>query len=473
MLLTITTTHAPATDIGYLLEKHPGKLHTFELACGSALVFYPEARDERCTVALLLTVDPIGLVRKSGARPADAALDQYVNDRPYVASSFLSVAIGTAFRSALAGKSRQRPELAASPIPLEVFVPVVTCHGGEARLRQLFEPLGYVLEVTQAPLDERFPEWGASPYCSLRLTAQARLQDVLRHLYVLIPVLDNHKHYWVDEAEVAKLMRHATEWLGAHPLKEWITLRYLKHRRSLAREALAQLMREEEATAADAGDDVGALPADAGEAALEAGVSLNERRLAQVSGLVASLDVNSVVDLGCGEGRLLERLLQVRPLERIAGMDVSLVSLERAAGRLNLERMAPRERARITLLHGSLLYQDRRLQGFDAACLVEVIEHLDPPRLAALERTVFGEARPRFVILTTPNREYNVRFPHLPAGRFRHADHRFEWSRAELAAWCARQCDRFGYQVQHHPVGEEDPQLGPPTQLALFSLQAA
>jgi len=471
MLLTIATTHNPATDIGFLLEKHPAKLHQVELSAGNALVFYPEAAAERCTVALLVTVDPIGLVRKAGTRPSDSALGQYVNDRPYAASSFMSVALGTAFRSAMAGKSRQRPDLAAIPIPLDVFLPVVACQGGEARLLQLFEPLGYELEVKQAPLDERFPEWGLSPYCSLRLKTVACLKDVLRQLYVLIPVLDNHKHYWVGEAEVDKLLRHATEWLPQHPMKGWIVQRYLKHRRNLACEALAQLLRKEEpdTAAKEAAGDGGLSPGEAREAALEQPLSRNERRLARVTELITALGVESVIDLGCGEGRLLARLLEIRGLVRIAGMDVSLRCLEHAEQRLQLERMPERERSRIQLLHGSLLYQDRRLAGFDAACLVEVVEHLDPPRLAALERVVFEQARPRFVVLTTPNREYNVKFAGLPPGSLRHTDHRFEWTRAEFGAWCARQCERFGYQVEHHPVGEADPELGPPTQLALFS----
>jgi 3' terminal RNA ribose 2'-O-methyltransferase Hen1 len=387
----------------------------------------------------------------------------------------MSVAISTAFRSALAGKSRQRAELAGTAIPLEAHLPVVVCHGGEATLRQLFEPLGYTLEVTQGRLDERFPEWGASPYCSLRLKAVARLQDLLRHLYVLIPVLDNHKHYYVGDAEVDKLLRHASEWLAGHPMKQWITQRYLRHRRSLAREALAQLMRDDTAdaasAAADLDDDTGPSRAEAGEASLEDRVPLNEQRLSRVSELVASLGVSSVMDLGCGEGQLLSRLLQIRSLERIVGMDVSLRSLERATNRLHLDRLAPRERARIELMHGSLLYRDERLKGFGAACLVEVIEHLDLARLAALERAVFEQARPTFVILTTPNSEYNARYAGLAAGGLRHADHRFEWNRAELSAWCERQCERFAYQVEHHPVGEVDLELGPPTQLALFSLK--
>ena len=473
MLLTITTTHVPATDMGFLLEKHPDKVHEFELSSGRATVFYPEATPERCTVALLLEIDSIGLVRSGTARHSDPGMDQYVNDRPYVASSFLSVALGAAFRSALAGKSRHRPELADTPLALEARIAVLPCRGGEQLLLDLFAPLGYVAEVIRLPLDTQFPEWGGSPYYSLTLRGTVRLQDLLRHLYVLIPVLDDRKHYWVGEDEVEKLLRQASDWLPAHPMKESIARRYLKNRRSLARMALERLTVEEDGEVAEESiSEDEAPPAARREVELEKRVSLQERRLEKVTELATTVGAKSVVDLGCGEGQLLPRLLKLSSVDRIVGMDVSVRSLERAADRLHLDRMSPRQRARIELLHGSLLYRDTRLEGFDLATVIEVIEHLDPPRLAALERVLFEAARPTFVIVTTPNREYNVNFQGLPAGAFRHADHRFEWTRDEFRAWCTRQGERFGYSVEYSPVGDEHAVTGPPTQLALFSRTA-
>ena len=473
MLLTITTTHVPATDMGFLLEKHPDKVQEFELSSGRATVFYPEAMPERCTVALLLEVDSIGLVRSGAARQGDPGMDQYVNDRPYVASSFLSVALGTAFRSALAGKSRHRPELADMSIPLEARIAVLPCRGGEKLLRDLFAPLGYTAEVIRLPLDTQFPEWGGSPYYSLTLRGTVRLQDLLRHLYVLIPVLDDRKHYWVGEDEVEKLLRQAADWLATHPMKESIARRYLKNRRSLARMALERLtVEEDEEDSDESGLEEDIPQAARREVELEKRVSLQERRLERVIELVTAVGAKSVVDLGCGEGQLLPRLLKLPAVDRIVGMDVSVRSLERAADRLHLDRLPPRQRARIELLHGSLLYRDQRLEGFDLATLIEVIEHLDPPRLAALERVLFEAARPTFVIVTTPNVEYNVNFQGLAAGAFRHADHRFEWTREEFRAWCTHQAERFGYSVEYSPIGDEHPLTGPPTQLALFSRTA-
>src|SRR5215212_6869760 len=165
MLLTITNTHAPATDLGYLLHKSPYRVQSFPLSFGQAHVFYPEARPEQCTAALLLDVDPVGLVRnRRGPSGQGRSLEQYVNDRPYVASSFLSVAIAQVFGSALAGRSRGREELAQTPLPLRARISVLPCRGGEDFLRRLFEPLGYEIVAERHPLDEQFPEWGDSPY---------------------------------------------------------------------------------------------------------------------------------------------------------------------------------------------------------------------------------------------------------------------------------------------------------------------
>ncbi len=468
MLLEISTTHSPASDLGFLLEKHPARVHDFEIAGGKATVFYREANEARCTVALLLDVDPVGLVRGQGRGNLDMPLEQYVNDRPYVASSFLSVAMGTAFRSALGGKSRSRPELAATPIPLEARLPSLPCRGGEGLLRMLFEPLGYEIESTRIPLDASAPEWGMSPYYSVMLRATKTLRELLQHLYVLIPVLDDEKHYWVGDAEVEKLVRHAGEWLGDHPAREAIARRYFKHRRSLARDALARLVAGDEAEP-DAAEEA-PRPAQAREQQLEEKISLNQQRIERVTDIVQRLGATSVVDLGCGEAKVLSSLFKLKQLTRLLGMDVSMRSLELAADRLNLDRLPPRQRERISLIHGSLIYRDQRLAGFDVATVIEVIEHLDASRLAAFERVLFEFARPAAIVMTTPNREYNVRFTNLPAGQFRHADHRFEWTRGEFQAWASLQSERFGYRVMFESVGEADADLGGPTQAAVFEL---
>lgn len=460
MLLTITTTHRPATDLGYLLHKNPARVQSFELSFGKAHVFYEQADDDRCTAALLLEVDPIGLVRRRGP----GTLDQYVNDRPYAASSFMSTAISRVFGSALAGRCTDKPDLVNKAIPLHATIHVLPSRGGEALLRRLFEPLGYEVQMKGHHLDERFPDWGQSPYYTVELTSERRLSELLGHLYVLIPVLDNAKHYWIGDDEVEKLLRHGEGWLAAHPHREEIARRYLRYRGRLTREALQRLVSEEEPELDDKEDSKGAE-----EEAVERRLSLNEARLGSVVAALRGLGAKRVVDLGCGEGKLIAVLMKDPSFEEIVGLDVSYRLLEIATERLHLDRLAPRQRERVKLLHGSLTHRDKRIQGFDAAAVVEVIEHFDHARLATFERLLFELARPGGVVITTPNREYNGRFEHLPAGALRHRDHRFEWTRQEFEAWAADVAQHFSYAVRFLPVGPLDAEVGSPTQMAVFT----
>lgn len=471
MLLTISTTHDPATDLGYLLHKHPGRLQSFPQSVGTAHVFYPEAEPSRCTAALLLEVDPIGLVRgRKGPSGDGFALGQYVNDRPYAASSMLAMALKDVFRTALAGRCNARPELAAAAIPLELHMPTLPCRGGVDLLRRMFEPLGWGVAAATIPLDPAFPEWGDSRYLDARLTGHIRLADALNQLYVLLPVLDDAKHYWVSDDEVDKLIRAGGGWLAAHPDRVIITGRYLAHRRHLTQVAMARL--------ADIDDtDVDELDNAMQDAIVvdtpDRPVPLAEERRGAVLAAVRAAGARTVGDLGCGEGTLLRDLLADRAIERIVAADVSAGALQAAERRLRLETLPERQRARLQIFQSALTYRDDRLAGLDAAILMEVIEHVDPSRLEALGRTVFGYAAPQTVIVTTPNADYNVRFATLPAGAMRHRDHRFEWTRPEFAAWADEMCGRYGYLVRYLPVGADDPQLGSPTQMGIFTKVAA
>ena len=463
MLLTITTTHQPANELGYLLHKHPERFQSFDLSFGKVHVYYPETGAERCTACLLLDVDSVGLVR--GRHPDQCfLLAQYVNDRPYAASSFMSVAISQVFGSALQGRCKDRPELAATAIPLSARIDVLPVRGGERFLRGVFEPLGYEVETVRFPLDERFPEWGDSPYFSVTIWKTTTLADLLTHLYVLIPVFDNRKHYWVGDDEMEKLLAKGEGWLADHPEKEEITRRYLKFQPSLYRLALSRLVQEEEPAEAEEDDQ----PKEKAEEVLEKPLSLNEQRLGAVVAALRASDAKRVLDLGCGEGKLIRELLKDKQFEEIVGLDVSIRTLEAAQRRLKVDRLPTMQANRLKLMHGSLMYRDKRLEGFDAAAVVEVVEHLDPPRLSAFERVLFEFAKPRTVVLTTPNREYNVTWETLPAGKFRHPDHRFEWTRQEFQGWAIGIATRFGYEVRFLPVGTEHPEYGPPTQMGLF-----
>jgi 3' terminal RNA ribose 2'-O-methyltransferase Hen1 len=459
MFLSIATTHQPATDLGYLLHKHPARLHDIEQTFGKAWVFYPEASETRCEAALVLDVDPVGLVRGKGK--GTGLLDQYVNDRPYAASSFLSVALNKAFRTAMAGVCNTRQELADSAIPLESVITPLPMRGGETLLRQLFEPLGWSVEA--APVAGPQSDAPSKLYARVTLRGASRLSTLLNHLYVLIPVLDDAKHYWVGEDEIDKLLKRGEGWLDQHPAKELIVRRYLRHRGILARSALERLAPEtrDEAIAPEARS--------APEEALEAPIRLNDQRMMAVIEVLRAAGAKTIADLGCGEGKLLDRLLREPWAAKLIGLDPAIRELEWAAKRLKLHLPGGPPEGRVTLLHGSLTYRDDRWAGADAAALVEVIEHLDPDRLPLLERIVFGEARPSVVVVTTPNADYNALFPKLAAGTFRHPDHRFEWTRTQFEAWAAKVGSTYGYRTMFSGIGEQDPTLGAPTQMGVFT----
>jgi 3' terminal RNA ribose 2'-O-methyltransferase Hen1 len=463
MLLTITSSSPPADDLGYLLHKNPANLRTVDLAFGRAHVFWPESSPERASVSLLVEVDPVGLVRR-GRGTAGFALAEHVNDRPYVASSLMSVAIARLFGTAMSGRSEDRPDRVDASLSLTASLPVVACREGEPLLRRLFEPLGYQVQATSIPLDPSVPDWGDSRYLGVELSADMRLRDLLSHLYVLLPVLDDDKHYWVAQDEIEKLLARGGDWLAAHPDKELITRRYLRYRDRLTREALTRLLDEDQAD-----PDADEAAHDAEEEAVEERVSLRDQRLGSVLSVLRAAGAHRVLDLGCGPGTLLKALMKEPGVTEVVGVDVSARALDVAARRLHVDTMAPNQRDRLRLLQGSLTYRDRRLNGFDAAVLMEVVEHLEPERLEALERSVFAEAAPTTVIVTTPNIEYNVRFESLLSGHLRHRDHRFEWTRAEFRSWADGVAERNRYRVRYLPVGEDDPEVGPPTQLAVFA----
>jgi SAM-dependent methyltransferase len=525
VLLTISTTHVPATDLGFLLHKHPGKAQSREVASGQAHVFYPEASESRCTAALLLEVDPVALVRgkgrgghRTGGKDHDApGIAHYVNDRPYAASSLLAVALKETFGTALTGRCDARPDLAASPIPLQIRVPALRCagqdgagHGGTGQrwrgqdsasgaelARALFTPLGWTVTADPVPLDP--PEWGQSRYLDLRLSGTVRLADALNHLYVLLPVLDDAKHYWVASDEIDKLVRAGDGWLATHPEKALITRRYLAHQKRLTTDALARLadvddLAPEEldnavpddnqvpdgtplpdGNAAAAGKTVPDDRPDDGQEP-DAGAGPREPRpapltIARHAAVLAALrdcGARSVGDFGCGDGALTRHLLSEPGIDRIVATDVSARALAIAQRRLRLDRLPEARRARITLVQSALTYRDERLRGLDAAVLMEVIEHVDASRLPALERAVFGFACPATAIVTTPNREHNAVYGMAP-GAMRHPDHRWEWDRAQFRAWADATAEAYGYDVRITGIGPDNQAHGAPTQLAVFT----
>ena len=479
MLLTITAEGENAAALSFLMHKHPDKLQQVELSVGAAYIFYPECGKEKVTAALLLDIDPIGMVRNAkNFAGKDFLLGQYVNDRPYVASSFMSSAISKAFSSAMNGSCKEHPEFIDMPLALTAKISVLPApRGGELLIKRLFEPLGYTVEAERHLLDTQFSEWGYGKYFTLTLKNTLALKDLLSHLYVLIPVLDNEKHYFITQNEVEKLLQKGKGWLEQHPEREIIVSRYLINLKSLVRSAFEVLQAVEDGIIPDTDneaeqdeltkiEDTAAAHTQLQKVKKE---RLHDIRLKLVAEKLKQSGAASVIDLGCGDGKLLRLLLKEKQFTRIAGTDVSYSELEKSQDKLHWNEMPEKQRERISLFQSSLTYRDKRFCGFDAAAVVEVIEHLDPNRLPALEKSLFTYAKPQTIVLTTPNREYNVCYENLSAGKVRHSDHRFEWTRSEFEAWAERVARENNYTVAFFPVGEEEENIGAPSQMAVFT----
>lgn len=463
MLLTITYEGQNTQDLGFLLHKNPDRAQEFELSYGKAYVFYPEVSYARTTAALLLDIDPIDLARgKLGSK--DGGLFDYVNDRPYASTSFMSSAIARVFNTAMAGKCAKKQELADTPLHLTATLYALKDNRDEKLAAQLFEPLGYTVEARRTVLDEKFPDWGTSPYIDLTISGTVKLSEMLNHIYVLIPVFDRQKHYYISKDEIQKLLDHGEGWLGKHPYREKITQRYFRQKKEYARKALDLLRaQDEEEPEENTSDDTET------EEEKEAKTPLNALRLEAVKQAVLSSGASSVIDMGCGEGRLTGMLLKEKQIQRLTACDVSVNTLEKAADRLRLDRMPLTLRNKLTLMQASLTYRDKRFSGFDCACIVEVIEHIEPMRITAVERVVFEFAAPRTVILTTPNKEYNVNYENMKENALRHGDHRFEWTRAEFKAWADHVCEQYGYHCEISGIGEHNEATGTPTQMGVFT----
>ncbi|MFZ4843620.1 methyltransferase domain-containing protein [Mycetocola saprophilus] len=502
MYLSITLTGSHASGLNHLLHKHPDRVHRREKNGSTATVFTPVFEPDRATVGLLLEVDPIGLVRGQGAARDSFTLGQYVNDRPYAANSLLAVALRQSFSTAFAGNSTARADIVDIPLPLRFEIPALP---GDTLIRELFEPLGWRVSETEVPLDPEIPAWGSAAAHRVVLEQDIVLARALSQLYVLLPVLDGAKHYWVDQSETQTLLRHGGDWLASHPRRELILRRALIHQGEYVDEAIAALDGVADAPgtpgawnaqgvsdAPDAQGTPGALATPAtgaaasaiGSAANKTGpsasatgpaasatprISLARERRDGILTRLRELPVSTVVDMGCGQGALLNVLLRDARFTRVIGADVSPSVLAQAERALGLDRMPETQRARLELVQSSLTYRDDRLAGADAMVLMEVIEHLDAERLPRLELAVFAHARPAHVLVSTPNAEYNVHYPGLAPGSFRHTDHRFEWTRAEFADWAERVAAEHGYLVAYSGLGPEDPATGAPTQLATFT----
>lgn len=462
LLLTITYTGQNTSELGFLLYKRPDKIQKFSLNYGTAYVFYPEVSESRTTAALLLEIDPIDLARgKLGSK--DGGLFDYVNDRPYACTSFMSTAISRVFGTAMSGKCESHPELAQMPLQLTASLSALRDNGDTELAEQLFTPLGYEVHTERQTLDESFPEWGSSPYIQLTITGTVKLSELLNHLYVLIPVFDKQKHYYIAEDEIQKLLSHGEGWLASHPFREKIANRYFTAKRSYARKAIDILLADE------ALPEVPEELTEKSESEKKSYTPLNTQRMEAVKNAVLQSGASSVIDLGCGECRLTSLLLNESQIRHVTACDVSVHELEKASQKLHLDRMPAYRKNKLTLMQASLTYLDKRFENFDCACVIEVIEHIEPMRIPAFERVVFEFAHPRTVILTTPNRDYNKNYQFMQENELRHGDHRFEWTRTEFKSWTEHICEKFNYHCEISGIGDLDENSGQPTQMGVFT----
>ncbi|MEL6898420.1 MAG: methyltransferase, partial [Planctomycetota bacterium] len=391
-----------------------------------------------------------------------------------------------------------------TPLPLRIELGALPVRGKESMVQQIFEPLGYEVQTSAMPLDNQFPEWGNSPYQHVVLKGTLPLHLALKHLYVLLAVFDKQKHYYISDDEVGKLLAKGEPWLSSHPMRDVITRRYLRQSGGLVRTALDNMSIQHpedfkpqidpESPADSAAEPTNSTTHGEHSGNSPQATSLNTLRHMAIVDAVIQSGAKSALDLGCGEGKLLRRFADEKQLTRIVGIDVDVQTLRIAARRLRLESrqgfgsepveweslpndhgnpnvgegLADTPASRIHLLQGSLMYSDSRMKSFDAAVMCEVIEHLDPPRLSAMEYVVFADANPPRVIVTTPNAEYNAVWENLPAGTMRHRDHRFEWTRNQFQNWAERVAEKYGYTVNYQGIGSEHEEHGHPTQMATF-----
>ncbi len=472
MQLSITTTHKPATDLSYLLHKNPDKVQTFDITGGKAYVFYPETTDEKCTATMILNIDTLEMIKNQKKSMSDFALKGYVNDRPFVASSFLSSAISSIYSSALNGNSKEKSEVVNKKIPLEVFISVINVSGGENLIKRFFEPLGYEIKIEKYELNENFKSWGESNYFSLTLKNIITLKELLTHLYILIPVFDNEKHYWVSTKDVDILLKKGEGWLENHPEKEFITKRYFKNIKSLSnlynKKSIDDI--EESQKNVDSEENNENEFEEINQIIKETKIKLDKQRLNYVYEKLIESGMKSIIDMGCGEGKLLKLLITNKQFEKIAGTDVSFNNLLKAKERLNFEEMSQKFKERIELFQSSLTYKDKRFSNYESCAIVEVIEHIDVERLESFEKSIFECSKFKYIILTTPNADYNINYKSLNKQNLRHSDHRFEWTKDEFKSWIDKICEKYKYNAKISGVGEFDEQSGHPTQVVEFSL---
>ncbi|PYF06198.1 3' terminal RNA ribose 2'-O-methyltransferase Hen1 [Ureibacillus chungkukjangi] len=444
MQLTIRGTGQDIQVISYLLAKNPNNLYERRVSGHLVRMFFSQFSEEEVEVTFFVTPDPIELSRNN-SKVYD--ITSYINDREFVVSSIFCTFLRTALGTALNGKPVEEYEPWVNhPFPLEFSFGPVASQLTDQDIQSLFQPLGYAVEITYGEADYNMDFKSKSSARFITLKGSTTLQMGLRQLFVLIPVLDNYKHYYIDEQEVEKIVRYGEGWLDKHPKREFILRQALRFKEVYGQFENQHTKKENESSPK---------------------LRLNDLRYDKIVGKVNQLKrKETVVDLGSGEGKLSEKLGFIDGVKEILAVEPSesatlkaLKRFEKAAQDKNFVK--PRQ------IFGSLFYYDERLKGKDVLILCEVIEHIDEYRLPKIIQTILQDYRPRTLIITTPNQEYNEVYG--MGGDYRHPDHRFEWTREEFQTWCKTQNENHEYNIAFDGIGEEHELHGYPTQMCLFT----
>ncbi|MFC4100784.1 3' terminal RNA ribose 2'-O-methyltransferase Hen1 [Paenibacillus xanthanilyticus] len=461
MQIIIRADGAGANMLSHLLAKNPNNLYEREEKGAKVRLVYTVCDEQRTEAVLHVSPDPIELVKGS---PDSYDITQYINDREFVTSSLFCTYIRPSLGTALNGKPKETfAEWVSHKFALTLSFGPVASNLPEPVVEQLFASLGYEVEQERGEADYPFALKHRSSVRYITLRGRQTLQTALRQLFILMPVLDDYKHYFIGEAEVEKLERYGEGWLEAHPQRELIVKRTLRFADVIERyEANREPAREEQNGAAEPAAEAASL-ADGAEPAPK--VRLNEQRYQAICETVQGLEhKRTVVDFGSGEGKLSARLAELAGVQEVMAVEPSAIARKRAADRF--AKLAERGQGVVPkTVTGSLFYYDESLRGKDVIVLCEVIEHIEAHRVERAIATILNEYAPHALIVTTPNREYNQVYEMGEA--MRHADHRFEWTRGEFRQACER-WRTDGYELELQGVGERHEAYGHPTQMAIF-----
>ncbi|MCK1992095.1 3' terminal RNA ribose 2'-O-methyltransferase Hen1 [Peribacillus muralis] len=443
MQLTINASGNNVKAISYLLSKNPNNLYERKHKGHVVRLFYSTFTETEMEATIFVTPDPIELV-KNTANSYD--ITHYINDREFAVSSIFCSLIRSALGTALNGQPKEEhAEWVNHPFSFQFdFGPVVSTLS-DNQLRELFEPIGYEVSITRPDIQYSFDMKDRSSTRTVSLKGLKTLQEGLRHLFVLIPVIDNYKHYYIDEKEIDKLERYGEGWLDDHPMRDFIYRQSLRFKEvySIVENKKPEMKKDDK----------------------ESKVRLNDLRYEKIFDTVSQMHPSSVVDFGSGEGKLSVRLGFIEGVKEILAVEPSQSATLKALGRF--DKVKDKEKFVIPKpLWGSLFYYDEELKNKDVIILCEVIEHIDEHRLPKVMDTILQDYQPRALILTTPNREYNEVYDMEDA--LRHNDHRFEWTRAEFQQWCTARNHDDSYDLRFEGIGEEHVTQGCPTQMCVF-----